>query len=444
MNVKDINANAIIVAAGRGERMKSAYPSKVLIPLGGRTLLDRVLEAFSTSTLIEEILVVAPPHFLDLFEREVKGSRFGLKVTAVIPGGDTRGQSVRNGLLALKSPPDVVVVHDGARPFVTTYLIDRVIMRAFEYGAAIAAVQAVDTVKMVKKGLYGAAGGSSTGGLATGGEKTREDELKVVEKTLDRSQIWLAQTPQAFRTEILYSAYGIKYGVKNGQSKKMPSEEAPWLLAPDDASLVEALGIPVIIETGDPMNLKITYPHDLETARLLTSCHIEGLVRVGFGHDVHRLVRGRKLVLGGVEIPYDKGLLGHSDADVLCHAIADALLGAAGLGDIGLHFSDTEERYRGARSLDLLTHVVSLLKDGGWQILNVDSVVVAEEPRISPNVERMRLCLSECLNVKTTDINIKATTKEGLGPVGKGECIEAFAIAGITKRGEAVTHHLMA
>ncbi|HHY38515.1 MAG TPA: 2-C-methyl-D-erythritol 2,4-cyclodiphosphate synthase [Clostridia bacterium] len=426
--------------------MKSAYPSKVLIPLCGRTLLDRVLEPFATSTLIWEILVVAPPHLLDLFEREARGSRFGFKVAAVIPGGDTRGQSVRNGLLALKSSPDVVVVHDGARPFVTTHLIDRVVRRAFEHGAAIAAVQAVDTVKLVKKSSCGAIGDSSIGDLATGDQGAREDELKVVEKTLDRTRIWLAQTPQAFRTEILYSAYRVKKGrPERTSSEEAPEEasdeaadEAPWLLAPDDASLVEALGMPVIIEIGDPMNLKITHPHDLETARFLSACHAEGLVRVGFGHDVHRLVEGRKLVLGGVEIPYHKGLLGHSDADVLCHAIADALLGAAGLGDIGLHFPDTDERYKGARSLDLLTHVASLLNDGGWQIVNVDSVVVAEEPRISPNVERMRLCLSNCLGVSVMDINIKATTKEGLGPVGKGECIEAFAIAGVKKTAVSV------
>lgn len=440
-----MSVSAIIVAAGRGERMGSyIYPSKVLIPLGGRTVLDRVLQAFHTSSLTDEILIVAPLRHLDLFKDEVRGSRFGRKVTAVVPGGDSRGESVRNGLLALTSSPDVVAVHDGARPFVTPDLIDRVIRRAFEHGAVMAAVRAVDAVKLTMEDLRGLAGLPED-------ESPRSDGIVAVERTLDRNRIWLAQTPQAFRTEILNSAYRIE----ERRSEEVPSEEAPWIRAPDDASLVEGLGIPVVIEAGDPTNVKITYPEDLKIARLLlergNACVTPGgdidlkrpadmqgtqsLLRMGFGHDVHRLVKGRKLILGGVEISYHKGLLGHSDADVLCHAIADALLGAAGLGDIGLHFPDTDERYKGARSLDLLARVVSMLRNGGWRVVNVDSVVVAEKPRISPSIQKMRESLSRCIGIGVSDVSIKATTKEGLGPVGRGECIEAFAVAGIS-RGE--------
>lgn len=444
-----MKVSAIIAAAGRGERIgKCEYPSKVLVPLGGRTSLDRVLEAFHFSTLVNEVILVVPAHLLAYFQNEVKASRFGAKVLKVVEGGQTRGESVRCGLMTIGAEADVVVIHDCARPFVTPELIDNVARKAFIHGAAISAVRVVDTVKIsaesdqegrrVAKGTNGGDVPIYPGPHARciqveGNDEPAMAEPITVDRTVDRDRVWLAQTPQAFKADILKSAYDI-----DGQA----THRSAWKTATDDSSLVEALGVPVVIEPGDVKNIKITHPEDIDTARMwLSEYEPQGRpgtqagseFRIGLGYDIHRLVEGRRLVLGGVDIPFDKGLLGHSDADVLCHAISDALLGAASLGDIGHHFPDSDERYRGARSVDLLTEVASMVRAEGWEISNIDSVLVAEEPRISPYVNNIRNSLSCHTRIRTVNVSVKATTNEGLGTVGRRECIAALAVVAIVR-----------
>lgn len=379
-------AAAIIVAAGRGLRLPAEVP-KPYQPLAGRWILEHAVTAFRAAPRVGAIVVVVASDRVD----EVR-ARLGSTVEDVVVGGETRRASVSAGLRALAQPP-WVLVHDGVRPFVSTDLIDRVLAAAEQHGAAVPAIPLTDTLKEVGDGR--------------------------VLRTLDRSGLWAVQTPQAFRTDLLRAAHAAA------------SAEAA---VTDDAQLVEQLGAAVGVVAGDADNVKITAPADLAAARR----RVDGAgadLRVGIGYDVHRLVPDRALYLGGVRIAHPRGLDGHSDADVLVHAIIDALLGAAGHRDIGHQFPADDPAHRNADSLELLRRVVAVLRAEGWTVANVDASVLAEAPRLAPAIATMRERLAGALEVPGGCVAVKATTGEGLGPIGRGDGIAAHAVALIRRAG---------
>ncbi len=283
-------------------------------------------------------------------------------------------------------------MHDAARPFCSTALVDRTIQAALEAGAAVPATAAHDTLKR----------------SAGAGDR------RFVESTLPRENIYLAQTPQAFRYDVLREA------IRLGRS---------GVDATDEAMLAELAGFPVRLVEGESQNIKITTDADLTLARGLVAASQVGGMRVGVGYDIHRLVEGRPLVLGGMAIPSDRGLAGHSDADALCHAVTDAILGAAAAGNIGQHFPDDDVRWKNASSIDLLGRAAALVRDRGFQIENVDVVVVTEAPRVGPFVPAMCGTIASALSIDRWRVSIKGKTNEGLDAVGRGEAIAVHAIA---------------
>lgn len=382
---------AIVVAAGRGERF-GAPVAKPFLPLNGAPILVHAVKTVEASPLVNRIIVVvAAPEVAQA--RDLLSAHGCYKVSAVIAGGAERQASVQAGL-AHVGGVDAVVVHDGVRPLATPETVSAVITAALEVGAATAGVPVRETVKQVSG--------------------------NVVTSTVDRTHIWIAHTPQAFRTEVLRAAHE-RARVEGTQAR-------------DDAGLVERLGQAVRIIEDSPLNLKITVPEDLALARAYLQRGGALPVRTGLGMDAHRFAAGRRLVLGGVDIPAARGLLGHSDADVLTHAIMDALLGAAGLGDIGRHFPPEDSRYDGADSLQLLAKVHTLITSAGWRPVHIDTIVVAESPRIAPYIDAIRQRLAGVLGVQPAAISVKATTFEGMGALGRGEGIAVQAIATVEAR----------
>lgn len=380
---------AIIPAAGQGRRMGGEIPKQYL-PLEGRPLLWFTLAALERSPLIRALILVVRPEDHQLAEQLVSGFA---KVRCLVPGGGERGDSVRAGLEATTPEDGLVLIHDAVRPFISLSLIERVVVAARQWGAAIPALPVRETIKVVGDG-------------------------QVVE-TPRRSRLWAAQTPQGFRRSLLLEAF---------------SRQRDGAPATDEAMLVEGLGHPVRVVEGEPGNLKITTPEDLAWAGWWMLHNAGGQmqkrsVRVGQGYDVHRLEVGRALVLGGVTIPFERGLAGHSDADVLIHAIMDALLGAAGLGDIGRLFPDTDPSYQDISSLLLLQEVGARLREQGAQILNIDATLLAQRPRIAPQVPEMIARMAGVLQLAPGRLSIKATTNERLGFVGREEGIAAQAVA---------------
>lgn len=386
---------AIIPAAGSGTRFGGPLP-KQFIELAGAPILVHTLRRFVECAEIGAVVVALPTDRVAEFQQRMADMNTS-KPVFYVPGGTERSDSICNALAAVAElKPEIVAVHDAVRPFVTPAQIAAVIAKAGEVGAAILALPATDTIKEVADGL--------------------------IQRTLDRRRIWRAQTPQAFRYELLLRA--------NQEARAAGLSAA---LTTDDALLVERLGLPVAVVEGSPHNLKITTPEDLLLAeKLLAPQPATKQMRIGVGNDIHRLVAGRSLILGGVEIPFDKGLLGHSDGDSLTHAISDALLGAAGLGDIGAHFSDQDPRWKDADSLVFLRHVGALLVTHGYQIANIDATILAERPKLRPHIAAMTARLSAALNIEQTQLNIKAKTNEGLDAIGRGEAIAAQAIVLLT------------
>jgi 2-C-methyl-D-erythritol 4-phosphate cytidylyltransferase/2-C-methyl-D-erythritol 2,4-cyclodiphosphate synthase len=372
-----------ILAAG-GSGLRSGVV-KQWVTLGGETVLRRAARALAASGVIDEIVVVVPAGEESRGEADLQGLEVPVRAVA---GGAARADSVRAGLEALGDVA-VVVVHDAARPFATAVLARAVAEAAATRGAALAALPATDTVK-------------------------RGEGDRVVE-SLDRRVLWLAQTPQAFRAPLLRRAFAEAGASAAG--------------ATDECQLVEALGAEVALVPGEPGNFKITGPDDLARARSL----LEPSVAMGVGYDVHAFAPGRKLVLGGVEFEGD-GLLGHSDADICAHALCDAVLGAAGLGDIGRHFPDTDPRWKGVSSLLLLREVAGKARALGWVVGNCDVTLAARRPKIAPRAGEMRARLAGALSVSPAQVNVKATTGEGLGFVGRGEGIAAHAVVLLVKR----------
>jgi 2-C-methyl-D-erythritol 4-phosphate cytidylyltransferase/2-C-methyl-D-erythritol 2,4-cyclodiphosphate synthase len=395
-----MHVTAIIAAGGRGRRFGGAVP-KQLTAVAGRSILERSVAAFIAHPQVDEIIValpaeiaVDPPAYL----------LAGPKRIHVVAGGDRRQDSVFNALQAVGDHSDLVLVHDAARPFASADLIARTIAAAAESGAALPALPARDTIKRV--------------GILNRGDTPPN---LVVQETLPRDAVVLAQTPQAFRREILRD--GFSRGQEGGE-------------ATDEASLVERAGHRVRIVEGESTNIKITTPEDLAAAELMLrpggDCARDR--RAGTGFDLHRLVDGRPLVVGGVLIASDRGAAGHSDADVACHAIADAVLGAAALGDIGRHFPDTDPRWKDASSLDLLARIAALVTAEGYEVINVDCTVILQAPKIGAHIEAMRAAVAGALGIGASHVSIKAKTNEGVDAVGRGEAIGAHAVALVAVR----------
>jgi 2-C-methyl-D-erythritol 4-phosphate cytidylyltransferase/2-C-methyl-D-erythritol 2,4-cyclodiphosphate synthase len=383
-----MSVGAIIVAGGRGVRAGTAVP-KQLIEIGGRTMLQRSVEAFDTHPGVAAIVVVLPADLVSEGERLVGVTR--LPVT-IVAGGSRRQDSVAAGAAALGPGVDIVLVHDAARPFVDRATIDRVIEATARAGAVVPAVPVSDTVKHVPVGQ------------------------RVVASTIPRDEVWLAQTPQGFRRPVLAAAVALGQAGTDGT---------------DEAMLAERAGHPVEVVEGDRRNVKITTPEDVERAKAAGgAAH-----RVGTGYDLHRLVPERPLVLAGQHLPSDRGPLGHSDGDVVCHALADALFGAAGAGDIGRHFPNTDPAWKDAPGLDLLTRAVAIVAGHGWRPVNADVTVVLERPKLLPHLEAMRARVAAALGIEPGAVTIKGKTNEGVDAVGRGEAIAAHAVALLVRRG---------
>lgn len=369
----------IIAAAGSGKRMGSGIP-KQFLEIEGKPVLVKTVLAFSQNQYIDGFFVVTGKEYIDKTRDLLEGIDKYMGVTA---GGAERQDSIYNGLKMLPKDIDYVLVHDGARPFVTQNMINKVVEKTVEEDAAIAAVPVKDTIKTI-------------------------EENGTVKSTLPRNQLRCIQTPQGFKKELILKAYESAF--KEGY------------YGTDDAALVERVGAAIFVVDGEYGNIKITTKEDMPM-----EC------RVGTGYDVHRFDKNRKLILGGVEILYEFGLLGHSDADVLVHAIMDALLGAAALGDIGRHFPDTDDKYKGISSMKLLEHVSNLLEDKGYRVGNVDATIIAQAPKLAPFIDDMKINIAETLKISHNKVNVKATTTEKLGFTGRKEGIAAEAVCILNK-----------
>jgi len=387
----DSNVGAVIVAAGKGLRLGKDIP-KQFLKLGGVPILRRTVETFSNHPRIGPIVVVHGADQEDIC-REILAGIDGLLFTA---GGANRRASVRNGLAELEhvATSDITaLIHDAARPFVGWDVIDRVIDATEAHGAAIPAVPPVDSVK------------------SSGPENT-------IAGSVDRDSLRMAQTPQGFRLGIICGAHD--------------SASSDWD-ASDDAALVEAAGGTVHVVTGDIANEKITHDWQYQAAEARIAGNME--YRVGSGFDVHRLGHrddGRQgVILCGVQIPHDRALIGHSDADVALHALTDALLGALGLGDIGDHFPPSDPQWKGADSETFLRHAVDLIRDAGGEIVNCDLTILCEKPKIAPHRAAMRERLAAVLSLSEDRVSVKATTTERLGFTGREEGIACQASTSI-------------
>jgi len=384
----------IIPAAGRGARFSTSGTNKVFAGIGGRPILRWTAAAFSSHPRVDHIVIVAGPDELEECLHALSGLD---KVAAIVPGGATRQESVERGLAAIADPDSIVLVHDAARPMVSSEIIDRCIDGVLAKGNAVAAIPVADTLKRVDAG--------------------------TILETVDRSALWAVQTPQAFRTADLRSA--------------CESAHTAGFSGTDESSLIERFGsVPVHIVAGAPENFKITRAEDLALAEAVFASRRKAEdMRVGFGYDIHRFAAGRKMVLGGVlfEMEDGIGLDGHSDADVLLHAVCDALLGAAGLPDIGHMFPNTDLRYKDIESTVLLENVRKRLDEEGYRVSNLDATVIAERPKIAPFVQEIRSIIADILHTGIDRIGIKATTNEGLGAIGEGQGIAAHAVACIVR-----------
>lgn len=384
---------AIIVAGGTGERF-GRQGGKQLLEVAGRPVLEHTVEAFASAGIFDAVVVVCHPQRVDEYCHALSGVTGGVRIEFTA-GGASRQDSVDNGLaVAERLGAGIVAVHDGARPLTSREDIAAGLAR-LDADPGLAGVvvghPVTDTLKTV-------AGTTITG-------------------TSDRSAFWAVQTPQFFRARVLREA--------------IDSARAEGFCGTDDASLVERTGGAVGVVQGRRDNLKITVAEDAEVAGAILATR-KGTggskMRIGIGYDVHAFAENRRLVLGGVEIEHELGLLGHSDADVLAHAVADAVLGALREGDIGKLFPDTDPAYEGADSMVLLAEVAKVAARRGWRVVDVDAVLVLERPKISPHREAMRENIAGALGVEVDSVGVKATTTEGLGFEGRGEGVGAKAV----------------
>ncbi len=392
-----MQVSAIVAAGGRGTRFGGSR-LKQFIEIDGRAVLERSVAALSGHPAIHEVVVALPADVAADPPAYLRGASSAVRVVA---GGARRQDSVLKAFRGTDPASDVILIHDAARPFPSASLIARTIDVGAETGAALAALPARDTVKHILRPSKGDPG-----------------EPWLVHATLPRDEIFMAQTPQVFRRSILEDGLAVAEGLS--------------LEVTDEAGLVARAGHAVWIVAGEATNMKITTPDDLPIAESIaraTSGKPARTGRVGTGYDLHRLVPGRPLVVGGVRIPGDRGPLGHSDGDVALHAVTDAMLGAAGLGDIGAHFPDSDPQWKGASSVDLLRRAVALVRAQGFEVGNVDVTVLLEAPKIGPHIGEMRRVLAGALAVDPDRVSVKGKTNEGLDAVGRGEAIAAHAVA---------------
>ena len=367
---------AIIAAAGSGSRMGGDKP-KQFLNVDGIPVIAKTYRAFADCDMIDVIYVVTGEDMMQQCKNHMVpylDTKQLKKFGGIVSGGKERQDSVYNALIAVKEQGgvDYVLIHDAARPFVTGKIIETTVKAAESRDAAIVCVRPKDTIR-------------------------------TVDETLDRRSLMIVQTPQGFRFDLLMNAYEKAY--------------ADGYYGTDDASLVERIGVHPALVEGSYANIKLTTREDLPS-----------VTRIGKGFDVHRLVEERKCIIGGVDIPNKKGLLGHSDADVLTHAIMDALLGAAALGDIGRIFPDSDEQFKDANSIKMLEQVGYMIREKGYGISNIDATVICERPKISPYVEEMIENIAKALKIDSDRINIKGTTTEKLGFTGRKEGIAAEAV----------------
>ena len=380
----------LVVAAGSSTRM--GQPKQHIL-LEGKPVLLHTLLALQAVDSIDELLLVTRPE--DIRHFTALAAEAGVtKLKTAVPGGSTRQQSVANGLAALPPQTTLVGIHDGARPLIAPETVAAVIATAARTGAAAVAVPVKDTLK-------------------------RTDDSGIVLDTPDRAHLWRVQTPQVFSRDALCAA--------------MDAALAAGRDFTDDCQLMEQAGHPVQLVPGQDTNLKLTTPEDIRLAQAMMGTKEEHPMRIGHGYDVHRLVEERPLILGGVTVPYEKGLLGHSDADVLTHAAMDALLGAAALGDIGKLFPDNDPAYAGADSIRLLERVMTRIREEGYALGNLDVTVLCQRPKLAPHIPAMREKLAAACGVEVGHVSIKATTEEGLGFTGSGEGIAAHAVCLLTR-----------
>jgi len=375
---------ALVVAAGRGTRLAGEWPKQYL-PLGGRPLLRHALDALAAHPGIASVRVVFHPDDRALYDAAVTG----LDLLVPVVGGATRQDSVRLGLESLSErAPGRVLIHDAARPFVDRATIDRVLAALEDAPGAIPALPISDTVK---RGANG-----------------------TVAQTVDRAGLWRAQTPQGFRYAAILAAHRAAAGSD----------------LPDDAAVAERAGLAVRLVAGSEANFKVTTPDDLARAERLVAAG-QGDVRTGQGFDVHAFGPGDHVFLCGVRIPFEQALVGHSDADVGLHALTDAILGALGAGDIGMHFPPSDPKWQGAPSHLFLQHAAALVAAAGGRIAHVDVTLICERPKVSPHRHAMTARIGEILGLARDRVSVKATTTEKLGYTGREEGIAAQAVATI-------------
>lgn len=380
---------AIVLAAGKGLRA-GLKQNKMFAQLAGRTPLEYSLKACKKAGCFDGVVIVCQACEMD------KAREIGKRIfpdAIYVEGGATRQQSAYAGLKALPEEAEIAAIHDGARCFITPELIVRCVQSCEVYGSGVAGRRCTDTVKTI-------------------------DAEDCFVRTLNRDEIILVETPQVFLKEDITKAYEQAF--------------AEGYTGTDDAGLMERMGRKVRLVESREENFKLTIPHDFIRGerRLMES----RLMHVGQGYDIHALVPGRKLILGGIEIPYAKGLLGHSDADALIHALIDAMLGAAALGDIGELFPDTDPAYHDADSMLLLEQVREMLEEKFWAVMNIDATLFLEQPKMSPYKESIRKNIAEALGLSLEQVNIKAKTAEKFGAVGKGEAIAAAVTCALRKR----------
>ena len=369
---------AIVVAAGTGSRMGGTVPKQYAL-LAGRPMLAHAVEPLLAHPMIEQVIVAIGPGQKDVAARTVPGT---IRVT----GGATRQQSVAAGLAQAQAlGAERVLVHDAARPFLTAAVIDRLLAALDHHDAAVPVIPVADTLARGHGGLMA--------------------------DRVDRADLFRVQTPQAFALPTILAAH-----------VAWRDEEAT-----DDAQMVRRLGVAVAMVQGDPMLDKVTHPDDIAQAE----ARLAWETRTATGFDVHRLEDGEELWLGGILVPHDRGLSGHSDADVALHALTDALLGTIAAGDIGTHFPPSDPHWKGASSDTFLRHAAARIADRGGRIDFVDLTLICEEPKIGPHREAIRARIAELLTLSTDRVSVKATTTERLGFTGRGEGIAAQATATI-------------
>ena len=389
-----MDISVIIPAAGQASRMGLGC-NKVLMPLAGRPVLSWSLSVFENEPAVKEVIIAARPGELaDICAL----SKIFTKVSRVVEGGCSRALSVKNALAAVSEDTDAIAVHDGARPLLTDADLRLLIAEAEAHPEAgvILAAPVTDSIRL--KGGEGLIGGIA-----------------------DREQLVAAQTPQLFPAAVFRRAFA--------------AEEASS--ATDEAQLAAALGYPVRYVFARDANFKLTCADDMTAAEaILRRRHGTAgeELRYGLGWDRHRLASGRRLVLGGVEIPFDRGFVAHSDGDVLLHAVIDAMLGAASLPDIGRQFPDTDPAYKDISSLTLLERTAKMVRQAGWLLNNIDAVVIAEQPRLAPYIDRIRESIAAVLGMTADAVSVKAKTAEKLGDIGSGAAMAAWALVSVTRK----------